>query len=110
MWRGLGTLHWRLQRQRRLQFNKRWLWGAPCLTRTWLLSTASVMFGTRPPSNAANIYMQPPSSNNAAYDAYYSSDDPVERRLLLQYTVSTHHGIRAKAVLRKNVTDAPSNS
>lgn len=50
--------------------------------------------------DAANIYMQPLSSNNAAYDAYYSNSGPVGRRLLLQYTVSTHHGIRAKAVIQ----------
>ena len=50
--------------------------------------------------DAVNIYMQPLSSNNAAYDAYYCSGGPNGRRILLQYTLSTHHGIRAKAVLQ----------
>ena len=51
--------------------------------------------------SAENIYVQPLSANNAAFDAYHSSskDDKDRRGLLLQYTVSAHHGVRAAPVV-----------
>ena len=49
-----------------------------------------------------NIYLQPTSANNPAYDAYYCHNGGaggVHCRFLLQYTVSQHHGVRAQYVL-----------
>ena len=50
---------------------------------------------------AENVYVQPLGANNAAFDAYRSSskDDADRRCLLLQYTVSAHHGVRAAPVV-----------
>lgn len=59
-----------------------------------------------------NIYLQPPSANNPAYDAYYCHSGGaggVHSRFLLQYTVGKHHGVRAQYVLnfleRLNIAD-----
>lgn len=52
-----------------------------------------------------NVYLQPPSANNPAFDAYYNGSGgvtggEVKQRLLLQYTVSEHHGVRAQHIIK----------
>jgi len=42
-------------------------------------------------SKLDNVYLQPPTANNASWDAYYTHGD---QRYVLQYTVSRHHGIK----------------
>lgn len=37
------------------------------------------------------VYLQPPTSNNPSWDAYYAHDD---QRYVLQYTVSNQHGVK----------------
>jgi len=48
-----------------------------------------------------NMYLQPASANNPAYDAFYSSSTGVGHRdrMFLQYTVSERHGVRARHVI-----------
>ena len=48
-----------------------------------------------------NMYLQPASANNPAYDAFYSSSTGVgqQHRMLLQYTVSERHGVRARHII-----------
>lgn len=52
-------------------------------------------------SGMDNLYLQPPGANNPTFDAYYSSSsNEGKHRLLLQYTVNGHHGVRAQHVIK----------
>jgi hypothetical protein len=41
------------------------------------------------------VYLQPPTTNNAAWDAYYAQG---EQRYALQYTVSGDHGVKQQGL------------
>lgn len=47
-------------------------------------------------SNKCNFYLQPPTGNNPAWDAFYSDSD--RNHLILQYTVSKNHGVKAEPI------------
>jgi hypothetical protein len=48
-------------------------------------------------SGLQQVYLQPPTANNASWDAYYAHEG---QRYVLQYTVSRRHGVKQAPILQ----------